>query len=122
MKTFKQFFIEDVVNYNHHNQAWQVRGDSEHYPFKGEHKHVIMKDVEPHVDYDAHESGKRLYAYLKGNHTKDVPTSATHKQRPIKFQKDNIDHPFVHTDDNSPVKKAHYVEFKGNSVIAHYKK
>ena len=122
MKTFKQFINEDKVNYNHHNQAWQIRGDEEHHPFKDERKHVILKDVKPHVDHDAHESGKRVYAYLKGNHTKDAPTHKTHTQRTVKFQKDNTHAPYVHSDDNSPVHKADYVEFNGSSVTAHYKK
>jgi len=122
MLTFKEFFNEDKVNYNHHNQSWQVRGDEDHHPFKHEQKHVILKNVEHHVDHDAHADGKKLYAYLKGHHTKDVPTHKTHTQRPVKFQKDNIHTPFVHSDDNSPMHKADYVEFKGSSVTAHYKK
>lgn len=121
MLKFNEFINEEKVNYNHHTQSWQLRGDEDHHPFKGEHKHIILKDVEHHVDHDAHDAGKKLYAYLKGNRTKDVPTSKTHKQRPIKFQKDNVHTPFAHSDDNSPMHKADYVEFNGTSATAHYK-
>jgi len=119
MKTFRQF-SEDMVNYNHTNQHWQLRHDSEGHGLKGEHPHVILKGARPHVDHDAHEAGKRVYAYMHGTPAKSVP--AGHNKRPIKFQPGNAEHPFVHKDDNTPVKHADYVEFHGREVHAHYKK
>jgi hypothetical protein len=119
MKTFRQI-REDMVNYNHTNQHWQLRHDSEGHGLKAEHPHVILKDASPHVDYDAHEAGKRVYTYMHGTPTKAVPKG--HIKREIKFVRGDIEHPFVHVDDNSPVKHAHYVEFHGNKVHAHYKK
>jgi hypothetical protein len=71
------------------------------------------------VDHDAHEAGKRVYAYMHGTPARSVP--AGHTKRPIKFQPGNTEHPFVHKDDNTPVKHADYVEFHGREVHAHYK-
>lgn len=119
MKTFRQM-REDMVNYNHTNQHWQLRHDSEGHGLKGEHPHVILKDARPHVDHDAHEAGKRVYAYMHGTPAKSVP--AGHVKREIKFVRGDAEHPFVHKDDGTPVKNAHYVEFHGSQVHAHYKK
>ena len=119
MKSFAKL-REDMVNYNHTNQHWQRRHDSEGHAFKDEHPHLIIKDAKPYVDHDAHEAGKRVQVYMHGTPTKSVP--AGHVKRAIKFNPGNTEHPFVHRDDNSPVTKAHYVEFKGREVHAHYKK
>jgi hypothetical protein len=119
MMTFRQM-LEDMVNYNHTNQHWQVRHDSPGHVFKGEHPHVILKNAKPHVDHDAHEEGKRVYAYMHGTPTKETPQNTI--KRAIKFNPGNTEHPFVHKDDGTPVKHAHYVEFHGREVHAHYKK
>jgi hypothetical protein len=118
MIPFKEF-SEEMVNYNHTNQHWQIRHDAPGHIFKGEHPHVILKDAKPHVDYDAHDEGKRVYAYMHGTPTKETPKNTV--RRAIKFT-GNTEHPFVHKDDGTPVKHAHYVEFKGREVHAHYKK
>ena len=122
MLTFAEFLNEDKVNYNPHTQAWQVRGDSDNHPFKHEQKQVMLKNAAPYIDHDAHESGKMLHAFIKGYHTKDRPTSSTHTQRHIKFEKSDVHPGFVHVDDNSPVRKADYIEFNNKHAIAHYKK
>jgi len=119
MKSFAKL-REDMVNYNHTNQHWQQRHDTEGHAFKGEHPHLIIKGARPHVDYDALEAGKRLHVYMHGTPTKAIPRG--HVRREIKFNPGNTDHPFVHKDDNTPVKHADYVEFKGREVHAHYKK
>lgn len=119
MKTFLSFIEEDMVNYNHVNQHWQLRHDAEGHGFKSEHPHLILKDAKPHVDYDALEAGKRVHAYIHGTPTKSIP--AGHSKREIKFNPGNTDHPFIHKDDGSPVTHAHYVEFNGKTVHAHYK-
>jgi hypothetical protein len=119
MKSFLTYIEEDMVNYNHVNQHWQLRHDSEGHGFKSEHPHLILKDGRPHVDYDAHEAGKRVHAYIHGTPAKSIP--AGHTKREIKFNPGNLDHPFIHKDDNSPVTHAHYVEFNGKTVHAHYK-
>jgi hypothetical protein len=111
-------FAEEMVNYNHTNQHWQVRSNA--HIFKGEHPHVILKDAKPYVDHDAHEEGKRVYAYMHGTPTKESPKNTI--KRAIKFNPGNTEHPFVHKDDGTPVKHAHYVEFHGREVHAHYKK
>ena len=120
MKSFKGYVKEEKVNYNHFTKEWQVRGDEPHHPFKYQQGRIILKGVKPNVDADAYEGKKSLYAYLQGTPTKDLP--ANHRQRLVKFQKDNPEVPFVHADDNTPVTHADYVEFHGNRVIAHYKK
>lgn len=120
MKTFKQFINEELVNYNHTTSSWQVRHDKTKI-MKYEHPSVFMKHVSPHVDYDAHEDGKRVYAYLQGTESKK-PNLTNHTKREVKFNRGSLDKPFVHADDNSKVEKADYVEFKGNKVHAYYKK
>lgn len=122
MLSFFEFLNEDKVNYNHHNQSWQVRSDDAHHSFKHETKNIILKNAKPHIDHEAQESGKKLHAFIQGNHTKDQPTSKTHNQRHIKFKKSELHSGFVHADDNSPVHHADYVEFNNNHAIAHYKK
>ena len=123
MLPFKTFLIrEEKINYNHTNQQWQVRGDDEHHTFKSEHPKVVIKHAEPHVDHDAHESGKKVYAYLKGKVVDKHPDLSKHHARTVKFNRGNIDHPFSHEDDNSPVNKADYVVFHKNKVTAYYKK
>ncbi len=119
MKSFSAFVQEDMVNYNHTNQQWQLRHDDKGHGFKSEHSRVILKDAVPHVDHDAHEAGKRVYAYMHGTPVKSIPEK--HKKREIKFNPNNIDHPFIHKDDHSPVTHANYVEFDGRNVYAHYK-
>jgi hypothetical protein len=109
MKTFKQI-REDMVNYNHTTQSWQIRHDTTGHAFKVEKSHVILKDAKPHVNHDAHEAGKKIYAYMHGTPVPSVPKG--HKKREIKFS---------HKDDNSPVTHANYVEFKGREAHAHYK-
>ena len=116
MYTFKQF-AEDVINYNHHSTSWQVR-DNDTKRMKYDNPHVIIKSAKPHIDYDAHEEGKRVYAYMKGDVVKSADLS-NHTKREIKFNKGSLDKPFVHADDNSKVEKADYVEFKSNKVHAY---
>ena len=118
MKTFKQI-REDMVNYNHTTQSWQIRHDTAGHAFRVEKSHVIIKDAKPHVNHDAHEAGKKIYAYMHGTPVTSVPKG--HKKREIKFNAGNTEHPFSHKDDNSPVTHADYVEFKGRQAHAHYK-
>ena len=66
MLSFNEYLTdltEEKVNYNHHNQSWQVRGDESHHPLKDHKKHLILKDVKPHIDHEAHDSGKKVYAF-----------------------------------------------------------
>jgi hypothetical protein len=119
MKSFLEFIDEDKINYNHTNQHWQVRDDKDQH-FKYERPHVIIKQAQPHVDHDAHEAGKRVHVFMKGDKADHVPTG--HHKREIKFNRGNLDHPFIHADDSSPVHHADYVEFHHNKVYAHYKK
>lgn len=118
MKTLKEFIIEDKVNYNHFKQNWQVR-DDEDLHFKYDTKHIILKKAEPYIDDEAHYGGSKLYVYMKGDKVSSIPNSYT--KREIKFNRGNIDHPFLHSDDNTAFKKSDYVEFNSNKVYAYYK-
>lgn len=110
---------EEKINYNHFTKEWQVRGDEDHHPFKYQQSRVVLQGAKPYVDQGAHEGGKKLYAYLQGKVAKDIPKG--HIRRGLTFQPGNLDHPFVHSDDGSPVTHADYVEFTGKNVVAHYK-
>lgn len=123
MLTFTQFicFSEEKINYNHTNQHWQVRGDDTHHSFKHELSKVILKDAKPYVDHDAHESGKRVYAYLQGNVVKKTPDLSAHRELSVKFNRGDLESPFIHAHDNSPVRKADYVVFDKNKIRAYYK-
>ena len=120
MKRFKSFLDEAKVNYNHHTKEWQVRGDDPKHSFKYQQNKVVLKDVKHHVDTEAKESGKKIHTFLQGTPVKEVPKG--HTERKIHFNRGSSDHPFVHSDDNSPVHHANYVSFHGNSITAHYKK
>jgi hypothetical protein len=118
MKTFLKL-REEMVNYNHTNQHWQIRNDTVGHTFKNEQSHVILKDAKPHVDHEAHEAGKKVHTFMHGTPVTLVPKD--HTKREIKFNAGNTDQPFIHKDDSSPVIRANYVEFKGRQVYAHYK-
>lgn len=112
---------EEKINYNHTNQHWQVRGDDDKHTFKHEQEKVIIKNAAPYVDHDAHEAGKRVYAYMQGSVQRNEPDLSNHTAHPIHFQRDNVEHPFVHTHDGSPVRHADYVVFHKNKATAYYK-
>jgi hypothetical protein len=121
MIKFRQF-VEDKVNFNAARTTWQIRGDAEHHPLKREKSRVVMKDVEPHVDYEAHAEGKQVYAYLKGDPVHHEPDLSSHEAHPVAFKRGDPDHPFVHTSNQKPLKKADYVVFDGKKTTAYYKK
>jgi hypothetical protein len=118
MKTFLKL-REEMVNYNHTNQHWQIRHNAVGHTFKKEQSHVILKDAKPHVDHEARDEGKKVHTYMNGTPVASIPKG--HTKREIKFNAGNTEHPFIHKDDNSPVTRANYVEFKGRQVYAHYK-
>lgn len=111
--------VEDMVNYNFVNQAWQVRNDNQ--AFKYEDKKVVLRNAKPHVDHEAHHQGKKVYAYIKGD-IERKPDLSKHEKREVRFNKGSLDKPFIHTDDSSKMHHADYVEFHGNKVHAYYKR
>lgn len=117
MKTFKHFISEDLVNYNYFKKNWQVRDDNSHH-FKYESKHIILKNVKPYVDDEAHYAGNKIYVYMRGDKVNAIPKTS-HK-REIKFNRGDIDNPFIHSDDNTIFKNSEYVEFIDNKIYAYY--
>lgn len=125
MISFKQFnslLDEEKLNYNHTNQHWQVRSDDESHTFRHERERVILKNPKPHIDHDAHEAGKRVYAYMQGDIMRDEPDLSKHKSHPVKFVPGDTDHPFVHAHTGKPFKAPDYMVFHKNAVTAFHKK
>lgn len=119
MRSFE--FVEDKINYNFLNQHWQIRSDDPTHRFKTEQPRVVVKDAVPYVDYDAHDAGKKIYAYIQGDVVRGTPNTRGYQARPIKFVRDNTHTPFVHTDDGSRFERADYVVFDGRQIMAYYK-
>lgn len=113
---------EEKVNYNNHTVAWQVRGDDDKHTFKDERERVVLHNVKPHVDHDAHAAGKKVYAYLKGKISHDEPDEKEHTSHPVKFNPGNTQHPFVHATTGEPLHHADYVVFHKKQVTAFHKK
>ncbi len=112
---------EEKVNYNFRNQHWQIRSDDSDNAFLSEVPKIILQDARPYVDYDAHEEGKKVYAYLQGTVVTDPPDFSEYTAYPIKFVKDELSHPFVYIHNNRPVKRADYIVFDKNTVTAYLK-
>ena len=110
--------FEDNVHYNHHKQMWQVRHDDT-LAFKYQQYEVLLKDPKPHVDFDRYEDGRQVYAFLNGNVMSargfDI---SKFNQRPIRFQPNNTETPFVFSDTGEPFTGADYVYFNKNKVIS----
>lgn len=122
MLSFKQYLNEEKINYNHHTQHWQVRGDDSNHTFKDEREKVILKNPRSYVDHDAHEQGKKVYAYMHGEVVKHEPDLSRHRPHPVKFVRGDTQHPFVHAKTNKPLKSPEYVVFHKNTVTAYHKK
>ena len=112
--SFKQYINEDMVNYHHYTKQWQVRDNTGRY--KHQTDHVIIKNPSHHIDYDRKEAGNKLHTYMTGDIVKKLPAGL--KSRKIEYS--SGDHPFIHSDDKTPVTKAKYVSMSGNQIHAHY--
>ena len=119
MRIFELF--EDNINYNFTNQHWQIRSDEAPYAFKSEKERVVLKNVVPYVDHNAYENGKKIYAYLQGTVVDNNVDFSNYKPMPVKFVKGDLNNPFVHIPNSSPVKHADYMLFYKNTVTAYYK-
>lgn len=123
MKTLKELMLmlEAKTNYNNHTKHWQVRGDDDKHTFKHEKPKVILKDAKPHVDHDAHDEGKKVFAYMKGHEVHHEPDLSKHTSHPVKFQRNSV-HPFVHGHTGAPFHGADYVVHDEHGTTAYHKK
>lgn len=111
---------EELVNYNHLKQAWQVRND-DNYSIRHEKDKVILRNPESHIDDDAYLDGKRVYAYMKGAEVKQEPDLSGYDQHPIKFVPDDRNNPFVHKTTGEPIENAEYAVFQKHNAYLYTK-
>lgn len=124
--------MSNTVFVSRGKKYWQIRAmpwDVEHvtakyYDGEGEPTYLILQDAESFVDRYAFENGAKSresrlpWAFIRGTLVKEALENTI--KRKIKFKFDDFKYPFAHTDDDTSLDRAAYVEFNGTEIYAHY--
>ena len=108
---------ELTVNKNKETHQWQLRNDQD-FSLVGDVDSVVLKDVEPVIGAEALDSGRNVFAYLRGEKANGIPEGLT--PFTIFFKRD-LKNPFIDKDTGESVEHADYVKFDKSGAVIGYK-
>lgn len=108
---------ELLINRNTTVHKWQLRNDK-NFGLIDEVPSVVLKNVNVAIDHDAYDENRRVFAYLQGDKTNEVPQDL--EPFPIGYQR-NGHHPFIDKSTGEPIETVDYVSFDEQGKVTGYK-
>jgi len=110
-----QMLDDDLVNRG--LDTWQIRTDDQ--KLIGDDIRVILKNVIVRTDLDAFNSGKKVFAYLRGTRIKDLPNFEGMQSYKLGYRR-NLDSPFFIVGTNDPFITSDFVVFGMDGSVTAY--
>jgi hypothetical protein len=116
-KYYRAVINELTVNRNTETRGWSLRDDNTLAPI-GDVDSVVLKDVRPVTGEEAFDSGRNVFAFLRGEQTDSIPRELT--PFTIFFKRD-LQNPFIDKDTGESIEHVDYVKFDKSGAVIGYK-
>lgn len=108
---------EDLVNRG--LDSWQISTDDQ--KLIGDDIKVVLKDVIVKTNIDSFNTGKKVFAYLRGTRIKDLPNFDELIGYKVGYRR-NLDAPFFNLETKDPLITADFVVFEMDGSVTAYTK
>mgnify|MGYP000320042190 CR=1 FL=1 len=110
-----EFIDEELINRG--LDSWQIRSDDQR--LIGDDIKVILKDVMVRTDRNAFKANEKLFAFLRGAITKEIPNLNSMHSFPVWYKRD-LDAPFFNAKTKEPFITADFVVFGMDGSVTAY--
>lgn len=108
---------ELLINRNTSVHKWQLRNDKT-LGLIDEVPSVMLKNVTVSIDHDSYDQNRRIFAYLQGDKTNNIPQGL--EGFPIGYQR-NVEYPFINKITGEPINNLDYASFDDQGKVIGYK-
>jgi hypothetical protein len=116
-KYYRAVINELTVNRNTETRGWSLRDDSTLAPI-GNVDSIVLQDVRPVTGDEAFDSGRNVFAFLRGEEADSIPSDL--KPFTIFFKRE-LENPFIDKDTGESIEYVDYVKFDKSGAVIGYK-